>query len=220
MNKNQFVLISVLIVVISSCKNNSVDYPITYSSGLVTEHSIKIYTKDGEVTSSNVINSVLNRYQFNFSKIQDGQAGGRLVATYLSEDSVELTINNIKENKLRAVHEKNGLIYWEKQDTSYSGIGGFQIENLYKYHPFYYHEYRMVPPDGLYLINTKFKECYYIIKDGEKLRIPMIEFVWIHFGYNNGISFLGVNNSFYKEGLPDLFAKDTILVQQYSIEMN
>lgn len=220
MNKSQFILILVLIIGLSSCKEDKIQYPITYSSGLVTEHSISVYTKDGEITSSNVVTSVLNRYQFNFSNLQTGQTVGKLTATYLSEDSVELTINNIKENKLRAVHEKDGIIYWEKQDTSYSGIGGFQIGNLYKYHPFYYHEYKLVPPDGLYLTNTKFKECYYIIKDGGKLSIPMIEFVWIHYGSSNSMSFLGINNSFYKEGLPDLFAKDTILVQQYLIEMN
>ncbi len=219
MNKDQFILILMLIIGISSCKEDKMQYPITYSSGLVTEHSISVYTKDGEVISSNVVNSVLNRYQFNFSNIQTGQAGGNLKATYLSEDSVELIINNIKEYKLRAVHEKDGIIYWEKQDTTYSGIGGFQIENLYKYHPFYYLEYKMMPPNGLYLKDTKFKECYYILKDGEKLSIPMIEFVWIHYGSSNVMSFLEINNSFNKEGLPDLFAKDTILVQQYLVEM-
>lgn len=220
MKRKQFILILVLIVGTYSCQNDAVQYPITYSSGLVSEQSIKVYTKDGEITSSNVVNSVLKRYQFNLSNIQTGQAVGNLKVTYLSEDSVELTINNIKENKLRAVHEKDGITYWEKQDTTYSGIGGFQIENLYKYYPFYYHEYKMMPSNGMFIMDTKFKECFYIIKEGKKLSIPMIEFVWIHYGYTKGETFLGINNSFRKEGLPDLFAKDTMLVQQYSIELN
>jgi len=143
-----------------------------------------------------------------------------LVATYLSEDSVELTIDNIKEKKLRAIHEKDGIIYWESQDTSFSGLSSvFSIENLYKYHPFYYQEYKKLPPDGLYLTNTKFKECYYILRDEGKLNIPMIEFVLIHYGYDKGFSTLGINNSFSNMRLADLYAKDTILIQQYLIEM-
>lgn len=219
MTKNQIIGSLILVIGISSCKKDIVQYPITYSSDLITESSIKAYTKNGEISSPVTIKSIVNRYQSYFTKLENEEVAGKIIATYLSEDSVELTINHVKEEKLRSVHEDAGVIYWEKQDTSMSGLGPiFRIEDLYKYHPYYYYEYN-APPGSGYLRHFKYKECHYVIRNGKKLNIPMIEFVWILQGYNKGIKYSGINNSFSKEGLARLFVGDTILVQQYSVEM-
>jgi hypothetical protein len=206
-----------LIIGINSCKKDPIQYPIIYSSDLITESNIKVYTKNGEITSSTVINSVVNRYQSYLTNLESEQVRGKIVATYLSENSVELTINKVKEDKLRSVHEDAGVIYWEKQDITESGFGPiFRIEDVYKYRPFYYDEY-IAPPGSGYLKYFKYKECYYIIRNGKKINIPMIESVWIHDVYK--VKYPGKNNSFSKEGLSMLPVGDTILIQQYSVEM-
>ena len=201
-----------------SCKKDSVGYPITYSSNLISESSIKVYTKDGEVTSPALINNFVNRYQDYLSGLGNAKIKGKIVATYLSADSVELTINNIKEAKRRSVHEIAGVIYWEKQDTTWSGFGPlFKVEDVYKYHPIYYIEYNAQIGSG-YTKYTIFKDCYFMIKNGGKLSIPMFDFIEIHFG-EKWQSSLGNNNSFNKDGLTKFFVNDTMLIQSYLIEM-
>ncbi len=219
MNKNQIIGSLILVIGISSCKKDSVQYPITYTSDLITESSIKAYTKNGEISLPVTIKSIVNRYRSYFTNLEREEVTGKITATYLSKDSVELTINHVKEDKLRSVHEDAGVIYWEKQDTLMSGFTNiFSIEDLYKYHPYYYYEY-YAPPGSGYTKYFKYKECQYIIRNGKKFNIPMVEFVWILQGYDKGFKYSGINNSFSKEGLSSLFVGDTILVQQYSIEM-
>lgn len=218
MNKNQIFAIGCLIIGMSSCKKDSVEYPITYSSYLGSTSNIKAYTKDGEVSSATLTNSIVKRYQYYLNKLGTDDISGKIVATYISEDSVELTIDNVKENKRRSVHENAGVVFWEKQDTSMYGFGPlFEVEYLYKYRPIYYYEY-FAPPGSGYLRYAKFKECYFIIKNGKKLNIPMFDFLWIDDG-RIVRSISGINNSFSKDGLTNFFANDTMLIREYTIEM-
>jgi hypothetical protein len=219
MKKNQILIVLFIIVGICSCKKDSIEYPITYSSNSISDPTIKVYTRDGEMTSSALINNLIMRFQDKINKLESDKIKGTVVVTYVSKDSVELTIDNVKEDRLRSVHEIDGVIYLEKQDTSMSGFGPlFKIEDVYKYNPIYYKEF-FAPPGSAYSKYTKFKECYYLIRNGGKLNIPMFDFLWI-WDTNTGVPFYGNNNSFKEDGMGTFLIGDTAIIQQYLIEMN
>jgi len=218
MKKNLIIFVLFLIAGIYSCKKDVVEYPITYSSYSISDPTIKIYTRNGEVTSSVLVNNIVNRYQSNLNKLENDKIKEKIVVTYISEDSTELTIDKIKEDKLRSVHEIDGVIYLEKQDTSIFPFGPlFKVQDLNKYYPLYYTE-TFAPPGSGYSKYSRFKECFFLIKNGGKLKIPMFDFFWIH---NTGylISTPEINNSFKEDGLNNFFVNDTMIIQEYLIEM-
>ena len=165
-----------------------------------------------------MINNFVSHYQYHLNKLESDKIKGQIVASYLSADSVELTIDNIKENKRRAVREISGITYWEKPAISMIGIGPiFKVEDLYKYHPLYYNE-ASAPPGSGYMKYANLKECYFTIQTGGKPNIPMFDFLWIDDGRLAQVN-SQINNSFKKEGLVNFLANDTMMIRSYSIEM-
>lgn len=216
-----FVIIGM--IVISACKKDSVHYPVTYSSHSISGVKIKVYTKNGEVTSTTQINNVFTHYQSYLTNLGSENISGKIVASYISRDSIELTNNTITEKKRRSVHEVAGMIYWEKQDTLWSAFGPFwNMDDLYQYLPLYYFKYP-APAGSGYTEYAKSRECYYIAKNGGHLNIPMFDFVRIISDFNFTTSTKGINNSFNKDGLSKFYSgygNDTLLIQSYIIEMN
>jgi hypothetical protein len=218
MKKNLIVSVLFLIAAISSCKKDVVEYPITYSSNSISEPTIKVYTRNGEVTSTALVNNIISRYQSNLNKLEDDKIKERIVITYISEDSTEITIDKIREDKLRSVHEIGGVIYLEKQDTTIFPFGPlFKVQDLNKYYPLYYTE-TPAPTASGYSTYARFKDCFFLIKNGGKLKIPMFDFFWIFkSGYLRSIP--EINNSFKEAGLNNFFVNDTMIIQEYLVEM-
>jgi len=218
MKKNLILIVLFLIAGIYSCKKDTVDYPITYSSSSISDPSIKVYTRNGEVTSSDLINKLVVRFQDKLKISENDKIKGKVIVNYISADSVELTIDNVKEAKSRSVHEINGVIYLEKQDTTLKGFGPtFKIDDVYKYSPIYYEEY-YAPAGSGYSKYAKIKDCYFLINKGGTLNIPMFNFLWV-WNTNSAYPYSGNNNSFKPEGLQKFNYADTIIIQQYYIEM-
>lgn len=221
MKKNQILIILILIAGICSCEKDTTKYPITYTSYSIADPTIKVYSRFGEVTSPVLVNNILSRYQNQLNKLENDKIKGKVVVTYVSQDSAELTIDNIKEDKLRSVHEIAGVIYLEKQDTSVTALNALSIQDYYKYNPIYYEEFPAPPGSGYNKI-SKYKDCYYIIKDRGKLNIPMFDFLLMHNlgAPDSGYKIFGNTNSFNEARLgSSILTIDTIIIQQYFIEI-
>jgi len=222
MNKIQISLI-LLIIGIIACKKDSIQYPITYSSYSISGANIKVYTRDGEITSTALVSNVFAHYQSYLTNTVSADISGKFIANYISSDSVELTINNIKEDKRRSIHELAGMVYWEKQDTAWTGRAPFwDMDYLFQYLPLYYNKYNAPAGSGYYQY-VKSRDCYFITKNRGDLNLPMFDFVQIISEYNFIQSTKGINNSFNKDGLINFFAgynNDTILIQSYTVKMH
>lgn len=216
MKENQIIIILFLLASICSCKKDD-DYPVTYTSNLILDPTTKVYVTDREVTPSAWVDELINHFKSQLNKLESDKFKGKVVVTFLSKDSVEMTIDNVKEDKPRSVHEINGIIYLEKQDTSRGAFtAGFKIEDSFKYKPIYYEELPSQPGSG-YSKYTKYKECYFFIKKGGTLNIPMFDLLFL-WDANRGIPFFGNNNSFTVDGLKKIPGVE-VIVQEYLIEM-
>lgn len=221
MSKWQVILIILLMIGISSCNKESdkelIEYPITLTSYLISGSEIKVYTKDGEITLPNLKNKIIQRYKNNLTNLESVEIQGKVTATYLTENTIELTIDKIKEEKVRIVYENDVLIYWEKQDTSGMPVfSTFDIADILKYQPLFYEEFDVPKVTG-YNKAAMYKECFYVLKNNGELKIPMFDYM--HRSELGLPSIFGINNEFNESCLSLIGNNDTIVIQEYFIEM-
>ena len=205
---------------IISCNKNSdeelIEYPMTFTSYFISEPEINVYTKDGEITLVDLKNEIIERYKNNLTDLDSIEIQGIIIATYLSVDTVELTLDNKKEEKARIVSEHNELIYWEKQDTSVMSVYPVSFLDKLKYHPLYYEEFD-VPMSTGYSKAAKYKECFFIKKKNEGFEVPMFDYLYkTEFGLP---TILGINNEFNSSSISLIGSNDTIIIQEYFVEM-
>lgn len=212
MNKSGIIFLLLIFIGICSCKKDSL-YPIIYTSYSISEPTIKVYSKDGEVNSPEIKDALVKRYKTYLLDLEKRRIDGRIVVTYLSENSVRISRDNKKENKRRAVHTVDELIYWEIYDIVESPFSSdLRGDGYFKYSPPYYEEFR---EQKLLVTLTycKYKPCSYAIKDGEEIKIPMLDLI-IKDDYRlNGYS--SVNNALNADNLPDFQFNDTIIAREY-----
>lgn len=219
MNKFSLVLLVLLINVIYSCQKEPGEklnqYPKTYKSILISDSEIKIYTKDGEEILSDVKDDVIQRYKNYLSDLETIEIDGKVIAEYLTESTVKVTVDDEVDEQVRHVYEYEGITYWEKQDTSAMQISLMSMDILI-HKPLYYEEYRVPAVTG-YNTAARYKECFYVKNTAEGFEVPMFDFLYIsEIGpfVNNGI-----NNEFDEHGLRLSGSNDTIIIQSFTIDM-
>lgn len=193
------------------------EYPATYSSYLISDAQINVYTKDGILTSPNLKGEIIQKYKNYLTDLENIEIEDKVVATYTSKNTVNVTIDDEEEEKVRYVYVKDGIIYWEKQDTS--GIPAYPplfIEKILTYHPLYYEEFDVPAVTG-YSKAARYKECYYVKKKNEGFEIPMFDYV--HKNEFGLLRNLGINNEVNENILSLISSKDTIVVQKFNIQM-
>ncbi len=220
MNRIQFYLLILSLIGIYSCKKNTEEilpqYPKTYKSYIISDSAIKVYTKDGEIILSSANSDIIQRFKIHLTDLENIEIEGKIDATYLAEDTVKLTINNIEEEQKRLVYENDSTIYWEKQDTTIlSDIPG-SLFNYLKYQPLYYEEFDVPATKGYNKI-SKYKECFYVIRDNESLKVPMFDFVSKR--ELGTLIIKEINNEFDKSYASLIGDNDTIIIQEYNIEL-
>lgn len=217
----QRLLLILLIIGGYSCKKDSDDivteFPMTYESYLISESEIKVYTKEGELSSPCLKNKIIERYKKNLTDLENIEIDGKVVAKYFAKDTVKLTIDKNEEEQVRLVYEKNGIIYWEKQDTLKMPVYfGTNFYSKCKYKPLYYVEYDVPKAKG-YDKEAKYKECFYVKKKNLGFEVPMFDFVYkTVFGEP---ATKEINNEFNESYLTLIGDNDTIIIQKYNIEM-
>jgi len=209
--KKHTILICLLISALFSC-DNSIDYPLTYSSIPVTDKTTRLYAKNGEITDLNVINDFVNKYGNFYSDLESDLSKIDIVATYLNPRSVVISTQDSERPDTFNVVEQNGLIYWESRDTVERVY--FFIDSMFLYKPLHY---RIIDiPNRL----SQFRglDCAYVNRVGTNLSIPVSYFYYRLGGDINGYM---TGGNFYNKFNPDYMSKlrsvDTILVYEYSI---
>ncbi len=221
MKKGQFLFIISLLFSVFSCNKDSeeasVQYPLVYESSSILESEIRVYTQNGELTSMNLKEDVVDRYKNSLTDIESIDLEEKIVATYLAADTVRLTLDNSGEENNRLVKEYAGIIYWEKQDTSIMPVNmAFDVSSFLKHQPLYYEEFDIPTPTG-FTKTAKYKECYFAIKKDKGFAIPMFDFVYKT--ESGQPTFTGINNEFSEDLLPLIGENDTIIIQSYTIEL-
>lgn len=221
MKTYQLILIILLLLTgISSCKKNEAEkapeYPVQYIYSYATEPVVKVFTKSGEIISNE---EVVKRFtSYLDEKKEPGDYEG-ITATYVSADTINLQIDDMPEEKPRTVHRLDRVTYWESQDTTKLPIFSvsFVRNSLFKYSPIFYEEQNLPWTTG-YKKTILFKQCFYVIEDNEKLSLPILDCA----GYTskNG-AFVGIkfNNKFDESSILNFELNDTVVIREYSIEL-
>jgi hypothetical protein len=218
MKKYQFLLLIILIMGISSCKKDSdeelIEFPITYTSYGVGNSNIRVFINNQELTST-LKEQVINRLINYLPSLEEMEIAGKFVATYISADTVELKFDFSTEQEIRIAREESDLIYWERQDTTeFTNYSFFHFGYFLKYLPLYYEEFDVPSATG-YNKKVKGKECYYVVREKNKLMLPMLDYI-----YKNEIFAVikkEINNRFNENSISDL--NDTLLIREYVIEL-
>lgn len=211
-------LFAILFGVGISCNKDITDYPVTYTSRFVQEIGIRVFTRNGEITSQPVKDEVISRCDGFLPELEEIDVAGVLQATYLSSRSVELTIDQVLEEKARRVQQDGDLIYWEYPDSAllkndYSFH--FSFNRFLAYHPLYFREIPIPTPTG-YTTVIMARHCYYVKKEKVNLYVPMLD-LFLKWG-NEPYEFLpaiGINNAWQEGDFARLTPTDTLIVREY-----
>ena len=114
--------------------------------------------------------------------------------------------------------KKENLIYLERKDTVSALVDllFYSFNKLFNYKPLYYEEIPL-PCSAGFCKAAKYKPCYYVKTDGENLILPMIDFIYRH----QDICIycvLKINNEFCRDSVPNIDAKDTVIVNEYYLK--
>ncbi|WP_372934010.1 hypothetical protein [Mariniphaga sediminis] len=221
MKNYQLILIILLLFTgILSCKKDETEkvpeYPAQYVYSYATEPVVKVFAKNGEITSNE---EVINRFKSYLAEKKESSEYKGITVTYISADTIQLQIDETPEEKIRTVHRYNGVTYWESQDTTKFPIlnSSFVKSSLFKYSPIYYVEYNLPWTTG-FRKSVHFKQCYYAVENNEKLIIPFIDFA----GYtieNGAFVGTGFNNTFDENSILNFGLNDTVVIREYAVEL-
>lgn len=213
-------LVVLFVAGISSCQKDKPNYPVSYESVSVREGECRVFTKDGELTSPALKEGIVNRSSNFLPWLEYLDVTGRIRATYLSSRAVELTIDQVTEEKNREVRQIDGLIYWESPDSALVEHDPFfpgSFSGFLAYRPIYYREFPVPGASGFELAAMA-KDCYYAKKEGDKILFPMMD-LFLKWGNEPGECrvVIGINNAWKEDGYSAIMGTDTLLVRQYDI---
>ncbi|MCW0481679.1 hypothetical protein [Gaoshiqia sediminis] len=214
-------LFAILLGVGISCNKDRTDYPITYTSRVVQEAGIRVFTRNGEIISQPLKDEVISRCAGFLPELEEIDVAEVLQATYLSCRSVELIIDQVPEEKARTVNQVDDIIYWENPDSALieNGFLFNGSNNLLAYYPFYYREIPIPTPSGFTTVIMA-RHCYYVEKEKENLHVPMLDMIlkWGSEPYECYPA-IGINNALKEGGYTGLAGTDTLIVRDYVLVM-
>ena len=215
---NLFALLFLFTLLSCKEKDEIVSYPIVYSNFPITDNSIKAFTKNGEITDPNTVNYIKKQYGYLLTGMNSFSTQGDVVLTFLSPEKVKL--RNFDSDYLDTLNlfKKENLIYLERKDTVSALVDllFYSFNKLFNYKPLYYEEIPL-PCSAGFCKAAKYKPCYYVKTDGENLILPMIDFIYRH----QDICIycvLKINNEFCRDSVPNIDAKDTVIVNEYYLK--
>jgi len=200
-----------------SCDDEPVEYPVTYTSQRISGIDYRIYAGSGEITDTDTKDHLIAGYDDYLNYLETLDVKGKIEATYISGDSVKITVEGRSEIKARKVAEKDGLIYWERQDTVNLPVSpGFDINSILRHQPLFFvvHD---VPIMTGYEKFVEFKPCNFLFSSHGKLKFPVIDYIQWSDTYSR--VFAGLNNEFNEDYLSTLDISDTVIVRTYIIEI-
>lgn len=214
-------LFILLLAITWSCKKDHTDplpgYPLSFRSYQVSGPRIKVYTNGGEIDIPLIKDRVIKRHKHNLSDLGNMNVDKKIAVTFLSEDSVLMTLDEQKEEKTRLVRRTaDEYVIWEKQDTAAVPVYFFNMMNVTALLPLYYEEIQVPQVTGYNKV-ARYKECFFAKKTNQGFQVPVFDFVYID-EYGT-FPRLGINNRFNENCLTTIDSNDTILIQEYFVDL-
>ena len=217
------IFIVFLALLLSSCEKEQIEIGRIYTSKNVVQTKLKAYTIFGEITSPEEINTIMEKNGIRFLDVDTIDAAGEIEVKYISDSRVECKYSRDAEIETSTAHEKGGIIYWEKEDTvTLCRFNAY--EDFLKYRPLCFEETKINPATGYNYI-IKSKPCTYAQKLSNGFHILYLD-VFYKFekrefsAISRGTQRItGVNNRLNEDFLTTLGEKDTIVWQEYYIEL-
>lgn len=201
------------LIFFSSCIKDSKKGLPTYYGNKLSSRLTKLYDKNGEITDKAIVDRFSRNYGDFDPNMQLNLSIIKYKATYLDASTVVVMSLVTLEKDTMSVINNNGLIIWEKRDTS--NYFTFHLD-AFKYKRLHYSE---VDLNGTKLI-TKYLDCMFLKPSGDDLLLPIT--YYYHRRINQSsltTSSSNGNNEFnldYVAGFGDL---DTVLVYSYTLRM-
>lgn len=224
------VLASIALIV--SCQKEEVEPVVlkVYEQNSVEPLPVKLLTKGGEITDTNIIKSFVNRHWL-YSFYPGINGNTYLINTHVSnpiriEYIADDKVNFIKDNRRssRKVIAENGIVYFESKEII--GILDYKETSYYKltkYKPYWMHSHSINYDSGVREV-TDFKHCYFATVSGNDLILPFFAYDIVRDNPNdlyNQIIESGelLNNAF--GGVPENYLgdQDTLFVQESRITL-
>ena len=201
------------LLIFSSCKKDSDDGLPTYYGSQLSSRSTKLYDKNGEITDKAVVDRFSEKYGDFDPNMQLTLLTIKYKATYLDASTVVVKSLITLEKDTMSVIKSNGLIIWEKRDTSNYYTYHF---DAFKYKRLHYSEVNM---NGTMLI-TKYLDCMFLKPSGDDLLLP-ITYFYLRRSTQFSLFTLSSNgnNEFNPDYLAGLGDIDTVLVYGYTLRM-
>lgn len=208
-----------LALVLSACNKDEVSYPYTYVSGEVTDGTLRLFTKAGEVNDPLVIKRFYNEMQKDIGSKAGQDTADELKVTYLNAS--DITIQNQGETHNGKAYKIGDVMIWE--------------------YPFKMHTYHMAPYLALWPITyevfptpvtsgysevIEYHPCIFAQLRKGQVYLPMIKRMLVSYFDKDSQPNVYVtqdNNiydySFHAE--PDFYLadNDTLVVYEFSIQM-
>ena len=217
--RNIILLLVLIAGLIASCSDSSDDYPKVYTSDKAVEGALRLFTGEGEILNQQLIESFITRHKQQVINVDAMNVKDRYVVTYQNATDIVIEANG-KEEQGKA-YEIDNVIYWEHPDT----LTIYSKVPFNKYQPIYLEEFDIPSTTG-YKKTIRYKDCIYAEKHQGTIRIPFVVMFLKVSDVNSGsivTSYFHDNNAIVIEDLVSpnayLSANDTIMVQDYYIEM-
>jgi len=219
----KYLLFTLLIIVtLSSCKNDDYIYSGTYVSKNVEINKIRLFTINGEVTEQTKINDFLIKkpdllFATNYDSIIDIE--GKIRIEYPS--GKKAIVSGSEEPETRNVIEKGNYIYYELPIvyTRYNFSTLPFYDNIVKLKPIYSETTPLAPASG-FSSKTEFKHCYFVKGKEEIIEMPLISFVYSRYTNAQIQSQEAVwnnNNEFNPKSISHLTSTDTLAIQEFNV---
>ena len=198
-----------------------IEYPTTFTPSEIHGQKIRVFTKKGEIKDSKTTLKIIERIKNHLTELENYNIADAFSATYLSPTSLEIYNEYYTLPTLFNLYETPSITYWEDKIIRKGSVGVYDYySNHFKYKPLYYKDLGFN-----YLINSntfELQECYYVKKNGNTLIMPFLDFY--HIGYKGYNQYKNarqrINNIFISESYNNLGEKDTLVVQEFNLELH
>lgn len=204
------------------------EYDSSFSGKYISENiyfsEVKVYTAFGEISEKNIIQqAVFNHFPNEFTLNSDTvlDALGIIDIEFLSGQKANVNYRNIHEE--RDVKEKNEVLYVESSEVSryYDSDDETIWKQISKYRPLYANTQTVASTSG-YITYTDYKHCLFLLKYEAKIKAPFLTYVLIRHPSPDIVQVeAGVknNNSFNNKAFDYLIDGDTLILQEYYINL-
>jgi hypothetical protein len=211
MNIKTTIKIFIILTLITSCKKDN-DNPKSYELDSYEIGKIKLYTNNGEITDTSVINNFIKRVKSNFWIDNPLISNSEIQFKFISDTKAQLIVVNDTAIDLN-ITSRDGILYLEY--TNSITFIPIVINKRLKFSPL--HVY--YSPANSEIPSTYFP-CIYAIENNGKLRIPHVSYFEQYRYEKNGMTygemvgnFNNLFNEKYLDTLSTLTYPDTIAFQ-------